>query len=159
LSSLALGLAPAVAAEAQTVIAFEEAGGQATVKDRMLVEFDEDTKAGKVSNLRFRNFASESAADRNVERSCPPPSPKHAYERIDRTSATQDGSGAFEFRKDEHVPGRAVRGPLAGRLGEEIRQGEANSGIDPGRQLAQTRAPAARAKRKPRHSGGVSNPA
>jgi len=90
--------------QAQTVIAFEETGGQATVKDRVIVEFDKDTKTGKVSNVRFQNFPSESTDFRNVERSCPPPSPKGMYEHIDVTSVTYDGSGAFEIKGSRSYP-------------------------------------------------------
>jgi len=90
--------------QAQTVIAFEETGGQATVKDRVIVEFDKDTRTGKVSNVRFQNFPSESSDFRNVERSCPPPTPKGTYEHIDVTSVTYDGSGAFEIKGTRSYP-------------------------------------------------------
>jgi hypothetical protein len=90
--------------KAQTVIAFEETGGQATVSDRVIVEFDKDTKTGKVANLRFQNFPSTASDLRNVERSCPPPAPKGAYEHLDVTGVTYDGSGTFELKGTRSYP-------------------------------------------------------
>jgi hypothetical protein len=90
---------------AQTVIAFEETGGQATVKDRVVLEFDKDIKTGKVVGpVRIQNFPSESRDFRNVERSCPPPMPKGQYEHIEVTSAIYDGYSAFELKGTRSFP-------------------------------------------------------
>jgi len=89
---------------AQTVIAHEETGGQATVKDRLILEFDKDIKSGKVGPVRIQNFPSESRDFRNVERSCPPPSPKGSYEHIEVTSVTYDGYGTFDLKGTRSYP-------------------------------------------------------
>ena len=75
----------------QTVIACKETGGQVTVKDRVVLDFDKDIKTGKIGPVRFQNFPSESPDLRNVERSCPPPAPKGTYEHIEVTAVAADG--------------------------------------------------------------------
>ena len=62
--------------KARTVIAYQEEGGQATVKDKLVLEFDKDTKTGKVGPITFVNSPSTSSEFRNVEKSCRPPQPR-----------------------------------------------------------------------------------
>jgi len=89
---------------ALTVIAYEETGGQATVKDKVVLEFDKDIKTGKVGPVTVQNFPSESKDFRNVEKSCPPPSPKGNYEHFDVTTAVYDGYGAFKLTGTRSFP-------------------------------------------------------
>lgn len=90
--------------QARTVIAYQETGGQATVKDKVVLEFDKDTKTGKVGPVRIQNFPSEIRDLRNVEKSCPAPAPKGNYEHIEVTSATYDGSSNFTLRGTRSFP-------------------------------------------------------
>ena len=46
--------------KARTIIAYQEEGGQATVKDKLMLEFDKDIKTGKVRPVTFVNFPSTS---------------------------------------------------------------------------------------------------
>ena len=94
--------------EARTIIAFQEDGGQATVKDKVVLEFDRDIKTGKVGPVKVVNFPSTSSEFRNVEKSCPPPTAKVNYEHLDVTSVTYDGSGAFEMKGTRSFPEVAV---------------------------------------------------
>ena len=89
---------------AQTVIAFQETGGQATVKDKVVLEFDKDIKTGKVGPVRIQNFPSESKDFRNVEKSCPPPTPKGNYEHIEVATVTYDGYSNFELKGARSFP-------------------------------------------------------
>jgi hypothetical protein len=90
--------------QAQTIIAYQEDGGQATVKDRVIIEFDKDIKSGKVGPVSIQNFPSESKDFRNVEKKCPPPTPKGNYEHIEVTSVTYDGYGAFLLKGTRSFP-------------------------------------------------------
>jgi len=90
--------------QAQTIIAYQEDGGQATVKDRVVIEFDKDAKSGKVGPVMIQNFPSESKDFRNVEKKCPAPTPKGNYEHIEVTSATYDGSATFLLKGTRSYP-------------------------------------------------------
>ena len=61
--------------KARTIIAYQEEGGQATVTDKIVLEFDKDIKTGKVGPVTFVNFPSTSSEFRNVEKSCRPSRP------------------------------------------------------------------------------------
>ena len=91
--------------QGQTVIAYKETGGQATVTDRVALEFDWDTrKQLVVGPVRIQNARSEVKDLRNVERSCPPPSPKGAYEHIEVTEAKDTGAGTLELKGIRSYP-------------------------------------------------------
>ena len=94
--------------EARTIIAYQEDGGQATVKDKVVLEFDKDIKTGKVGPVKVVNFSSTSNEFRNVEKSCPPPAAKGNYEHLDVASVTCDGSGTFEMKGTRSFPEVAV---------------------------------------------------
>ncbi|MFM9915293.1 MAG: hypothetical protein ACKVOX_05755 [Rhizobacter sp.] len=89
---------------AQTVIAYQETGGQATVKDRVVLDFDKNSRTGQIGPVSIRNFPSESKDFRNVERSCPPPAPQGTYEHIEVTSAVYDGSGVVALKGARSYP-------------------------------------------------------
>ncbi len=90
---------------AQTVIAYQETGGQATVKDSVQLELDWDSDKQKVIGpVHIQNAKSELSDLRNVERSCPPPSPKGAYEHIEVTEAKDNGYGTLELKGTRSYP-------------------------------------------------------
>jgi hypothetical protein len=89
---------------AQTIIAYQEDGGQATVTDRVVIEFDKDVKSGNVGPASIQNFPSASRDFRNVEKKCPPPIPKGNYEHIEVTSVTYDGYGTFLLKGTRSHP-------------------------------------------------------
>lgn len=90
--------------EAPTAIAHRESGAQATVKDRVVFEFDQDAKTGKMGPIRFRNFPSSATALRSVEPSCPPPVMAGAYEHLEVTGVTYDGYAAFQLKGTRAYP-------------------------------------------------------
>jgi len=90
---------------AQTVIAYQETGGQATVTDRVLLEFDWDPGREKLLGpVKIGNAKSELKDLRNVERSCPPPVPKGDYEHIEVAKATDSDSGTLELSGKRSYP-------------------------------------------------------
>jgi hypothetical protein len=90
---------------AQTVIAYQETSGQATVTDRVTLELDWDSdKQEVVGPVRFQNAKSEVTDLRNVERSCPPPKPNGAYEHIDVTEAKDSGFGTVDLHGTRSYP-------------------------------------------------------
>jgi hypothetical protein len=92
----------------RTIIAFQEEGGQATVKDKVVLEFDKDIKTRKVGPVKITNFPSTSSEFRNVETRCPPPTAKGNYEHFEVESVTYDGSGTFEMKGTRSYPEVAV---------------------------------------------------
>lgn len=90
--------------KARTIIAYQEEGGQATVKDKLVLEFDKDTKTGKVGPVTFVNFPSTSSEFRNVEKSCPAPAAKGNYEHFEVTGVTYDGYSNFELKGTRSYP-------------------------------------------------------
>lgn len=85
--------------KAQTVIAYRENGGQATVKDQVEFEVDWDIREQKVIGpITFKNFKSEVSDLRNVELTCPPPKPMGEFEFIDITSVVDGGLGSIEIK-------------------------------------------------------------
>lgn len=94
--------------KARTIIAYQEEGGQATVTDKVMLEFDKDIKTGKVGLVTFVNFPSTSSEFRNVEKSCPPPTAKGNYEHLEVTAVTYDGYSNFELKGTRSFPEVAV---------------------------------------------------
>ena len=88
----------------RTIIAYQEEGGQATVKDKLVLEFDKDIKTGKVGSVTFVNFPSTSSEFRNVEKSCPAPTAKGNYEHFEVASVTYDGHSNFELKGTRSFP-------------------------------------------------------
>lgn len=91
--------------QAQAVIAYQEDGGQATVTDRVLLEFDWDPGSEKLLGpVAIQNVKSEVKDLRNVERSCPPPLPKGDYEHIEVTGARDDGASGLQLSGKRSYP-------------------------------------------------------
>lgn len=91
--------------KARTIIAFNEDGGQATVTDKVVLEFDKNTRTGKVvGSVKIVNFPSVLSELRNVETSCPPPTPKGPYEHVEITSAVDSGYGVVEMKGTRSYP-------------------------------------------------------
>ena len=90
---------------AQTVIAYQETGGQATVTDSVTLELDWDSdKQEVIGPVRIQNAKSEVTDLRNVERSCPPPKPNGTYEHIEVTEAKDSGSGTVDIYGTRSYP-------------------------------------------------------
>ncbi len=94
--------------QAKTIIAYQEDGGQATVKDKVVFEFDRDIKTGKVGPIKITNFPSNVSELRNVETRCPPPTPRGNYEHIEVKTVTYDSSGSFEMTGTRSYPDISV---------------------------------------------------
>ena len=100
---------------AQTVIAYKEIGGQATVKDRVELELDWDISNQKIMGpVTITNVKSETTDFRNVERSCPAPAPKGEYEHIDVTEVVDEGSGQVILKGTRTFPEVAVTADCQG---------------------------------------------
>ena len=100
--------------EGATVIADREPAGTATVTDRVELELDWDLKAGAlVGTATFVNAPAETRDLRNIDRSCPAPTPDGAYEHL--TVAGVAGlNGSLELSGTRTFPRiRVVAGCLA----------------------------------------------
>lgn len=91
--------------QAKTVIAFQENGGQAMVRDKVELELTWDSRQQQVvGDVTIRNFKSETRDLQNVETSCPAPSPKGDYEHLTVTEAKVNGAGTLGLKGTRAYP-------------------------------------------------------
>jgi hypothetical protein len=97
-----------------TVIADREPAGTATVSDRVELELDWDLKAGAlVGEARIVNGASHTRDLRNIDRSCPAPTPEGPYEHL-TVASVAGANGSLELTGTRAFPSvRVVGGCLA----------------------------------------------
>jgi hypothetical protein len=100
--------------EGATVIADREPAGTATVTDRVELELDWDLKAGAlVGTATFVNGDSHLRDLRNIDRSCPAPTPEGSYEHI-TVASVRGANGSLELTGTRAFPSVRV---VAGCLG------------------------------------------
>jgi hypothetical protein len=100
--------------EGATVIADREPAGTATVTDRVELTLDWDLKAGAlVGAATFVNTPSQTRELRNIDRSCPAPTPDGAYEHL-TVAGVAGVSGSLELSGTRTFPSVRV---VAGCLG------------------------------------------
>lgn len=91
--------------QAQTVIAYHDTSGQATVTDHVTIDFDWDiNKEHLVGAVKIGNAKSTLKDLRNVETSCPPPKPAGEFEYIDATSGEQTARGRLDLKGTTTYP-------------------------------------------------------
>lgn len=91
--------------QARTVIAHKEAGGQGDVTDKVTVDLDWNLRENKiVGRPTFQNAKSEVKNLRNVETSCPPPTPKGEYEHISVTAVQSSEGQRVELKGATSFP-------------------------------------------------------